>query len=649
MYGELIHNKIVVNLLQAKGFILAKNIEDIEEGSRVIIRAHGVSPQEKEKILAKNCIIDDYTCPYVTKIHKIVKKAYDAGKQILICGNRNHPEIFGINGCCEFKALIFSDLPSLETMLEKGADDLNNKFDPEKESILVFQTTYSIRKFTKISEFLRKSLSKLEIFGTICNATETRQFETNELAAKSDLMFVIGSKTSSNTLKLLETCKNVCGETHLLEVISDLQEYLAKNTLRDKHIGITAGASSPESIIREVLQIMSEHEIIHNETEQDISFSEAIDAMPELRRGATVRGTIVRYDSEFVYLDIRDKSEGKIPLTEFTDPEFDLDKATVEHHEIEAVVRSVHNSDMSKDILLSKTRAEISKTKKILEEAFNNKTPIQVKISSVVKDGVIAIFGGIEIYIHRSQLDLRPVENLNDYKGKVVEIIITQYEVKEKRRPRVSGSRRSILHAEKEERKAETLSKLAIGSICEGTVRSLTDFGAFVDLGGVDGLIHVSELSWNRIKHPSEVVAIGDKVQVYVKELDVEKNRISLGYKRIEDDPYHEIETRYPIGTVVKGKVVRMFPFGAFIEIADGVDALCHVSQISTSHIAKPSDVLTEGMEVSAMVREVNNEQRRISVSIREVAPINPANAEGDANTEETEELPTEYIDKGDE
>ena len=238
------------------------------------------------------------------------------------------------------------------------------------------------------------------------------------------------------------------------------------------------------------------------------------------------------------------------------------------------------------------------------------------------------------------------VDNLEDYKGKTIEILVTQFDP-EKKRMRVAGSRRVLLNRERAAKAAEVWNTLAVGDIREGVVRSLTDFGAFVDIGGVDGLVHVSELSWNRIKHPSEVIKVGDHIQVYVKEFDPERKRISLGYKRIEDDPYHDIETRFPIGTIVHGKVVRMFPFGAFVEIADGVDALCHISQISTARRAKPSEVLKEGMEVDARVMEVSNEQRRISISIKEVAPIDPIDV-AEKKEEPAEELPTEYIDKSD-
>lgn len=645
LYGPLVHNEIVVSYMKRLGWKVAQTLEEIPPESKVIIRAHGISPQEKRYLEQQGCEIKDYTCTYVKKIHKIVAAAYQKGEQIIIIGSKEHPEIKGILGECEGKAFVLNTEEDVEEFIK-------HKKYLDKSSILVAQTTFSVKKFTKFLEILKKEIAKLAIFGTICNATETRQTESIALASEVDLMFVIGSKGSSNTLKLLDTCLSVCGDTHLLELPSDLLCYLEKHSLEGKRIGITAGASSPESIIREVIQIMSEHELQTNEQgtqEQDISFTEFLDSMPELRRGATVKGTIVRYDSEFVYLDIKDKSEGKIPLTEFTDPDFDLDKATSEHQVIEAVVRSVHNSDVSKDILLSKVKAEFAKNKKVVEEAYTNKTPIVVRITSVVKDGVIGTFGGIDIYIHKTQLALQPVENLNDYKGQSLEILITQFDPEHKRKMRVSGSHRVLLSNARKEKAAKLWETLTVGSICEGVVRSLTNFGAFVDLGGVDGLVHVSELAWYRIKHPSEVLSVGDKIQVYIKEIDAEKKRISLGYKKIEDDPYYEIEARYPVGSVVTGKVVRMFHFGAFIEIAPHVDALCHLSQISDVRINKPEEALKIGMEVSALVKEANNEQRRISVSIKDFSPINPPTVEGQESAPVEEELPTEYIDKSDE
>ena len=266
---------------------------------------------------------------------------------------------------------------------------------------------------------------------------------------------------------------------------------------------------------------------------------------------------------------------------------------------------------------------DFGKYKGLIEDAYANKTPINVKVVNVVKDGVIASFGGVDIYIHRTQIEMGMVSDLEQYKGKTLDILVTQFDP-DKKRLRVSGSRRALLAIERRGKAEELWSTIEIGREYDGVVRSLTDFGAFVDIGGVDGLVHISELSWNRIRHPSEVVSVGDQIHVYVKDFDPEKKRISLGYKRSSDDPYHDVESRFPVGSIVHGTVVRMFPFGAFVEIAPGVDALCHISQIANVRLTKPNEVLSEGMEVDARVLEVSNDARRVSISIKEVEPINP-------------------------
>lgn len=354
----------------------------------------------------------------------------------------------------------------------------------------------------------------------------------------------------------------------------------------------------------------------------DFNFSDYIDNIPQIKRGATVKGVIVRYDDENVFVDVKDKSEGKISRREFdNDPEFDLDQAIAEKKPIEVYVKNIKNSDQGKEILLSKARVDFTKYKEQVEKAFQDKEPIEVKVVRVVKDGIIAAYGGVEIYIHRTQLDFQVVENLEDYLNQDITILVTQFDA-DRRRLRVSGSRRTLLNQDRKKRAEELWESIAVGDIYEGVVRNITNFGAFVDIGGVDGLVHISELSWDRIKHPSEVIAVNDVIQVYVKDFDQEKKRISLGYKKIEDDPYHNIEERYPVGTIVTGKVVRMFNFGAFVEIEEGIDALCHISQISNRRLEKPGDVLKEGQEVDARILDVSNDERKISISIKDVQPI---------------------------
>lgn len=631
MLGEIIHNESVVSDLLSKGLLLAHSTEDVPERSTVIIRAHGISPQIRDRLKEKNCRILDCTCRHVQNIHRIVNEAARADKEIIIAGKKGHPEVEGICGECSGTFHIVSSA--------KEADNLDYG---GKKSILVSQTTFSKKEFVAICEIIKNKIANLEIFDTICNMTAEKQREAAMLATDVDCMIVIGSRHSSNTMELFDECRRQCVNAYLVgDALEARQLVFSLGGERlSGSLGITAGASTPNSIIREVIQVMSENETLPNQEQMDISFGDYIDNIPQLRKNVTVKGTVTSADNEFVYVDVRDKSEGRIPLHEFAnDPDFDLDEAIATHREIEVYVRAVRNSDMGKEIILSKAHVDFGKYKAQIEEAYENKNPVTVKVSNVVKDGVIATYGGVDIYIHRTQLEMSTVDDLEAYRGKEIEILITQYDP-DKRRLRVSGSRRTLLNQERKVRADEVWSTIEVGAEYDGIVRSLTDFGAFVDIGGVDGLVHVSELSWNRIRHPSEVVKVGDIVHVFVKDFDPDKRRISLGYKVAEDDPYHDIEGRFPAGSIVHGKVVRMFQFGAFVEIADGVDALCHVSQISNTRLNKPEDVLKEGMEVDARVLDVNNETRRISISIREVEPIEPpyANEEKEDTKEDKED-----------
>jgi 4-hydroxy-3-methylbut-2-enyl diphosphate reductase len=637
MLGPITHNETVVSDLISRGVILADELSDITPESTVLIRAHGISPAIRKRLEELSCIIIDCTCPFVKKIHQIVRAADQEGKHIIITGSDGHPEVEGICGEAGNHATVISN----EREINSLHIDLSN-------SIIVSQTTFSVDEFNKICENIKNKIANDQIFDTICSTTENRQREAKEIASSSDYMLVIGSRGSSNTMKLFDICQRHCADTFLISNSNDLSSILPRMDLSkgDVKVGITAGASTPESIIREVIRTMSENEGMANQEQMDINFGDYIDNIPQLRKNATVKGAITSADNEFVYVDVHDKSEGRIPRHEFAnDPDFDLDEAIANHQEIEVYVRSVRNSDMGKEILLSKAHVDFGKYKTQIEDAFENKTPVTVKVTNVVKDGVIATFGGVDIYIHRTQLEMNVVEDLDAYKGKTIQILVTQFDP-DKRRLRVSGSRRSLLHLERRAKAEEVWGTIVPGAEYDGVVRSLTDFGAFVDIGGVDGLVHVSELSWNRIRHPSEVVKVGETIHVFVKDFDPDKKRISLGYKKPEDDPYHDIEERFPVGSIVHGKVVRMFQFGAFVELEPGLDALCHVSQISNVRLNKPDDVLSEGMEIDARVLEVNNEARRISISIKEVEPIDPETKPEDSGAESApvEEKPVEEV-----
>lgn len=619
MLGALTHNDFVVSELKAAGFSIIDDPNEAEEGSVVLLRAHGVTPQVRECLKNRNCEIVDCTCPFVNKIHDIVRKATLEGKNIIVVGTKGHPEVVGI--CGEANDENVSVISSLEEIKQLDFDG--------KNTIIVVQTTFSSEEFYKICANVKNKIAKNNIFDTICSTTGNRQREAVGLAEKSDVMLVIGSSHSSNTNKLFDVCKGRCVRTYLIDGIDDLEVLLEQGKIqRGDKVGITAGASTPQCIILEVVGRMNENEVMTDQEQTDINFGDYIDSIPQLRRNAIVKGVITSADADYVYVDVRDKSEGKIPRSEFVaDPDFDLDAAISAHTEVTVIVKSIRNSDLGKEIILSKQMLDAENSKAKVQEAFENKTPVTVRITGVVKDGVIGNLGGIDIYIHKTQLKIGEVSDLESYKGQSIEILITKMDT-DRHRLRVSGSHRAILSAERREKADALWDTIEVGKHYTGIVRSLPDFGAFVDIGGVDGLVHITELSWTRIKKPTDVLKIGDEIDVYVKSFDKETKKISLGYKKEEDDPYFNIDERIPVGSIVRGTVVRLTNFGAFVQLEPDLDALCHVSEISSVRLQQPSDVLKVGMEVQAKVIDVKKDARRISISIKEVCPIDPESSE---------------------
>ena len=617
LLGELIHNEIVLKQLTDGGFIICNDASSVPDGSTVLIRAHGVPPSEKKILESKGCEIIDCTCPFVSKIQKIVAKAASEGKNIIVTGGKGHPEVLGICGQADgfdVKVAVISSVEEIETI----------PF-PLDNCILVSQTTFSAEIFANICANIKNKIANNCIFDTICSTTENRQKEASSLACQSDVMLVIGSGNSSNTTKLFDLCKSRCDRTYLISDVDDARKILSEGRIRPgEKIGVTAGASTPEAIILEVVQTMNENDIKTNQVPEDASFAEALEQFVSVKRNTTVKGKITWADTDYVYVDVHDKSEGKIPIKEFdSDPDFDLDKAIAEQQEVSVFVKSIKNSDQGKEILLSKNAVDFETNKAAVKEAFDNKTPIDVKITSVVKDGIIGSYGGVDIYIHKSQIGLGSEEDLKSYVGQVMNIRVTKFDT-EKHRLRISGSHKVIESDERKAKAEEIWNTIEEGKVYQGKVRSLPDFGAFIDIGGVDGLCHNSELSWKKIRKPSDVLKEGDIVEVYVKSFDRETKKISLGYKKPEDDPYYNIEERIPVGSTVKGTVVRLTDFGAFVQLEPDLDALCHVSQISSQRLEKPSDVLKVGQEVMAKVTKIQPESRRISISIKEVAPIDP-------------------------
>lgn len=620
-YGQLIHNKTVTDDLASKGLEIVESLDGLTEGT-LLIRSHGVGKALYDEAEAKGLKILDGTCPFVKKIHNIVHDKLAEGMGIIIVGDGTHPEVIGINGWCENAAVILEDEEAAKT-----------KEIPEKEKYaVVVQTTFRQAKFDKILEILQDRGVNMEIHNTICSATEKRQTEAEELSKTVDKMIVIGGKNSSNTQKLVEICAKNCGNTVHIETICDL---VLNNFGKDDKIGITAGASTPPAIIKEVVVTMSE--ALENAVQnlggsEEATFEQMLEeSLVTLHTGDVVKGTVIQVVNEEVSVNLGFKSDGIIARGEFSsDPTVIPSKTVQPGDEIEVFVVRVNDGDGN--VMLSRKRIEAQKGIEEIEAAYNDKAVVTGTVTNVVKGGLIAVVNGVNVFIPSSQVSNRFIEDLSVFNGQELEFNIIEVD---RVKRRFIGGRKALVEQEIAAKRAALFETIQAGSRVNGTVSRLTDFGAFVDLGGVDGLIHISEMSWGRISNPKEVLKEGQEVEVFVLDVDKEKGKISLSLKDADKNPWKLAAEKYAVGSIVEGKVVRMVPFGAFVELEPGVDGLVHISQIANKHVVKPEDELKVGEIINVKVLEVNPEQKKISLSKRQAdAPVEEAPAE-EAATEE--------------
>lgn len=620
-YGQLIHNKTVTDDLASKGLEIVESLDGLTEGT-LLIRSHGVGKALYDEAEAKGLKILDGTCPFVKKIHDIVHDKLAEGMGIIVVGDGTHPEVIGINGWCENAAVILEDEEAAKT-----------KEIPEKEKYaVVVQTTFRQAKFDKILEILQDRGVNMEVHNTICSATEKRQTEAEELSKTVDKMIVIGGKNSSNTQKLVEICAKNCGNTVHIETICDL---VLNNFGKDDKIGITAGASTPPAIIKEVVVTMSE--ALENAVQnlggsEEATFEQMLEeSLVTLHTGDVVKGTVIQVVNEEVSVNLGFKSDGIIARGEFSsDPTVIPSKTVQPGDEIEVFVVRVNDGDGN--VMLSRKRIEAQKGIEEIEAAYNDKAVVTGTVTNVVKGGLIAVVNGVNVFIPSSQVSNRFIEDLSVFNGQELEFNIIEVD---RVKRRFIGGRKALVEQEIAAKRAALFETIQAGSRVNGTVSRLTDFGAFVDLGGVDGLIHISEMSWGRISNPKEVLKEGQEVEVFVLDVDKEKGKISLSLKDADKNPWKLAAEKYAVGSIVEGKVVRMVPFGAFVELEPGVDGLVHISQIANKHVVKPEDELKVGEIINVKVLEVNPEQKKISLSKRQAdAPVEEAPAE-EATTEE--------------
>lgn len=610
--GEIIHNKIVTHSFEELGvtFITRDIIDDLPiDDSLVFIRAHGEKKCVLEKLNSRGIRYIDATCPYVKKIHSIVSEHTDNETLCIVVGDNNHPEVEAINSFCNGDTLVVKD----QFELKNRICDLDYK-----KIILVSQTTHSIDDWERCKE-IALSLTGCSIFDTVCNVTDNRQKEINALSQNSDLVVVVGSKHSANTRALYQTASNNCSSI-LIEDKNEVSKYLDL-IIKSKTISLTAGASTPDNIIQEVIFAMTE---IINE---NLSFAELLDgAFKTLHTGERVTGIVSMVSPAEIHVDLGTKHTGILPYDEVTD-DSSVNLVNEFHVGDSIEVFVVKFNDSEGTALLSKKRVDAIKNWATVNEALENNALLTGKVKEVVKGGVILMYSGVRVFVPASQCGVGKDGDVSVLAGQEVPFKIIEVNQFKKR---VIGSikqAKRILHKEEVAKFFETAEE---GQKFTGVVRSLTTYGVFVDIGGVDGMVHISELSWGRLKKPEDVVKVGDTMEVFIKSIDKEKRRISLGYKTEEMNPWNRFISQYNVGDVAEVKIVNVLPFGAFAEVINDVDGLIHISQISKKTVTNIKDFLNIGDVVKAKITNINEEDKKISLSIK------AAEAEEIAKAEET-------------
>ncbi len=608
--GPIIHNMEVVRELKENGCRPVESIGEVQPDEILVIRSHGVPRSVIDEIEEKKLRWRDATCPFVKKIHRIVAEADPETELVLVAGNAQHPEVQGIIGNCKAECYTFNNEGELDNLLTNILKE-NNKLVK-----VVAQTTFDTKEWKKSVKKLKKLCTNSKIFDTICNATSVRQSEADCIAAQSDFMVVIGDRHSSNTAKLFDICKRRCENTVLIETAGELDLHQVRCA---KRIGVTAGASTPAKIIKEVLDTMSE-EMKSGETNFEESFEEMLEeSLKNLNTNERVMGTVLSIAPNEVQVDVGRKQTGFIPVSELSnDPNAKPEDIVKVGDEIELLI--MKTNDQEGTIMLSKRRVDAQKGWEELQEKVDSQEILTSKVTEAVKGGVIVIYNGVRVFIPASQATASRDEKLEDLVGQ--EVNFRLIEVSQRGRyKRAIGSIRSVLKEQRAAQREEFWKNCEIGKRYTGVVKSLTSYGAFVDLGGVFGMIHISELSWTHIKHPSEVVNVGDTVEVYVKDINEETKKISLGFKNADDNPWAILKRDYPEGTVCKATIVGLTDFGAFANIIPGIDGLIHISQIANRRIDKPSDVLSVGETVDVKITLIDFDKKRVSLSMRALLP----------------------------
>ena len=643
--GPIIHNPQVVEDLQNRGVKIINSPFEADKDHKVVIRAHGVTKETYDALGSLGVSYEDATCPYVMKIHRIVSENSTDKNIVMIAGDEAHPEVCGFRSRCKGRSFVFKNAKELEEIIE------NNPEIAEKELIFVAQTTFSLEEWKKCSIIFKKVCTNSIYFDTICRATRDRQNEAEEISKRCDLMVVVGGRFSSNTVKLKAVCEKNC-PTYLVERAQELKNIPIGSCRR---IGVTAGASTPVGIIKEVLFTMSE--IVNEKTSsENFNFAEALEENLETSMSTEpqVVGTVVGIAPNEIQVDIGRKYAGFVPAEEYSyDPTADHTKELKIGDKMNLII--MKTNDLEGTVMLSKRRYDKIAAWENILAAKESGELLDAVVAEAVKGGVLVYPYGVRVFVPASLTGAPRNSDLSELVKKNVKFQVIN--VEEKPRRRVIGSIKVVADAEKKAASDAFWAQAEVGQVYTGTVTALTNYGAFVDLGGVEGMIHISQLSWTRIKHPSEVVNVGDTVEVTILELlteDEKKKKISLGFRKAEDNPWEIFKRTYSVGDVVDLKITGFATYGAFAVMNDGTKGLIYISQIADHRIDTPQSVLSVGQEVKAKISEIDLERNRVNFSIRalleeeaakkdaEAAEYLAQNAEEAADEAETEEASSE-------
>lgn len=638
--GPIIHNPQVISHFENHGVRVIDRPDDCRANETLVVRTHGVEKAVLSAVEESGRPFLNATCPFVTKIHKIVRENSTPENVTFIAGDSRHPEVVGIRSYCNGRSFVFNSYEELLSIIE------NHPNLDENGLILVSQTTFSTNSFKKCVKKIKMVYTNAVIFDTICSATEERQAEAQKLSLENDAMLIIGGRQSSNTAKLKAVCEPNC-PTFLIETAQELNGI---DLSRFHAVGVTAGASTPDSIIKEVLKTMSENlnqtqaELVEKEesamSSEATSFADMLEEYIDTSSDQKVVGHVVAVTPTEIQVEITGrKHTGYVSAAEYSnDPTADMTKEVKVGDELNLII--MKTNDMEGTVALSKKRYDAIQAWDELSE--ENEAPVEGKVTGVVGDGkgLFVQYNGIRVFIPASLSKINRNDSLEDMVGQTVSFKIIEVD---RRRRRVVGSIRAAYKDVRAAAEEAFWAQAEEGQTYTGTVRSLTSYGAFVDIGGVDGMIHISELSWSRIKHPSDVVKVGDTVEVYIKALDRENKKISLGYKKVEDNPWEILKRDYPVGSVLKAKVVGLTTFGAFANILPGIDGLIHISEISYNHIGNPAEVLKVGDEVEVKLLDVDFDKKRVSLSIKALLdPPAPATDAAEGTPVSIDELAAE-------